>query len=130
MGVATEMFRPRLRLAAVPAAAAVFLVCATVALAHVTLVSTSPAKNATLAHAPRSVSLLFSGPIRSGTLTVVDAHGRTASTGRGGRDPRNIKRLLVALRAGLGSGRYTAHGSSLAADGHRQTWTYSFTVRK
>jgi methionine-rich copper-binding protein CopC len=99
------------------------------AFAHVELVSSSPAKNARLAHAPSSVSLTFSGPIRSGSLSVTGSGGR-ASTGSGVRDPRTIKRLLVALRHGLKSGRYTVQARVVAADGHRQSWTYSFTVGK
>jgi copper resistance protein C len=99
------------------------------AFAHVTLVSTSPREKSVRTHAPASVSMLFSGPLRSGALKVVGSRGRTASKGRGGRDPRNINRLLVALKSGLKTGRYTAHGSTVSADGHKQTWTFSFTIR-
>ena len=118
------------RLAIVPCALAlVLLFGAGDAFAHVELVSSSPAKNAKVAHAPASVSLTFSGPIRSGTLSVTGSGGR-ASSGSGGRDPRNIKRLLVALRHGLKSGRYTVKARVVAADGHSQSWTYSVTVGK
>ncbi|HTZ86642.1 MAG TPA: copper resistance protein CopC [Solirubrobacteraceae bacterium] len=100
------------------------------ALAHVTLLSSSPASNATVGRAPSSVSLTFSGPIRSGTLSVTGPGGTKVSVGAGGRDPRNIDRLLVALKSGLKPGRYTAHGSTIAADTHHQTWTLSFTLKK
>ena len=99
------------------------------AFAHVTLVSSSPARNAKLKHAPSSVALTFSEPIRSGSLSVTGSGGR-ASSGAGGRDPRNQKRLVVALRHGLKSGRYTVHASVVAPDGDHQSWTYSFMVRK
>ncbi|HEY6890827.1 MAG TPA: copper resistance protein CopC [Solirubrobacter sp.] len=119
-----------LRLAVVPCVLALVLTFgAADAFAHVELLSSSPAKNAKVAHAPSSVSLTFSGPIRSGKLSVNGPGGRV-STGSGGRDPRNIKRLLVALRHGLASGRYSVKASVVAADGHSQSWTYSFTVGK
>jgi methionine-rich copper-binding protein CopC len=111
------------------ALALVFAVGASDALAHEELVSTSPKKNAKLSHAPRSVVLTFSGQIRSGKVKVTGPHGKVSS-GSGGRDPRNVKRLRVALRHGLGAGRYTVHASIVAADGDKQSWTYSFTVRK
>jgi methionine-rich copper-binding protein CopC len=97
--------------------------------AHVTLVSTSPKSNGSVSRAPSSVSMTFSGPLRSGTLKVVDAKGRTVSSGKGGRDPRNIDRLLVSLKHGLKAGRYRVSGSTVSADGHPQTWSWSFRVR-
>lgn len=125
------MHRTRRSLTAVAATSALLLTLgAASAFAHVTLVSTSPAAHAKASHAPLSVSLLFSGPIRSGKLNVVGPKGQKASVGGGGRDPRNIDRLLVALRHGLKPGRYTAKGSTIAADGHPQTWTFTFTVKK
>jgi methionine-rich copper-binding protein CopC len=125
------MHRTRRSLTAVVAASAVLLALGVAsAVAHVTLVSTSPAAKSKLGRAPQSVSLLFSGPIRSGTLKVVGPKGQKVSVGSGARDPRNIDRLLVALRHGLKAGKYTAKGATIAADGHPQTWTFSFTVKK
>ena len=125
---ATEVVR---RVAPVGALVVAALALATgSALAHVTLVSSSPMANAKLGRPPASVSLTFGGPIRSGTLSVTGPDGRKASTGSGGRDPRNIDRLLVQLKAGLKPGRYTVYGSTIAADTHHQTWTFSFTVKR
>src|SRR4051812_29359520 len=113
-----------LRITAVSIALAlVFAVGASDALVHETLVSTSPKKNAKLSHAPKSVALTFNGSIRSGKVKVTGPHGK-ASSGSGGRDPRNIKRLMVSLRHGLGAGRYTVHASIVASDGDHQSWTY------
>jgi methionine-rich copper-binding protein CopC len=118
------------RLAIVPCALALVLLFGVAdASAHVTLVSTNPKKNARLTHVPSSVLLTFSESLRSGTLSVTRS-GARVSSGSGGRDPRNINRLVVRLRHGLKSGRYTVHASTVAPDGDHQSWTYSFTVRK
>src|SRR5262245_59642870 len=117
------------RVAIVPLAVALLLAFgAADALAHVTLVSSSPARNARLSRAPSSVSMTFSEPLRRGTLTVTRGTARVSS-GPGGRDPRNVKRLRVTLRRGLRSGRYTVHASIVAPDGDHQTFTYRFTVK-
>ena len=99
------------------------------ALAHVEVASTSPSAGHTARTSTRAISVTFSGPIRSGTLRVTGPAGRTASTGAGGRDPRNIKRLMVALRRGLHSGSYTARWSAVAADGHRQSGSFTFRLK-
>jgi len=117
-------------LAPFAAAPALALACAATASAHVMLESTSPARSSHRSHAPAAVSMTFSGPIRSGKMTVTGPGGKTASAGKGGRDPRNIDRLLVQLKHGLKAGRYTVHASTIAADSHHQTWKWSFTVRK
>ena len=99
------------------------------ALAHVTLEKTSPKQHSTVSKSLKSVSLTFSGPIRSGTLSITGPGGTKVSTGGGGRDPRNIDRLLVSLKSGLKAGKYTAKGSTIAADGHHQTWTFWFKLK-
>jgi copper resistance protein C len=99
------------------------------AFAHVELESSSPRAKSTV-RAPSSVVLTFSGPLRKGTLTVSGPGGATASSGKGGRDPRNIDRLRVPLKSGLGAGRYTVKASLVAADGHQQTVTYWFKVKR
>ena len=67
-------------------------------------------------------------PIRSGTLTVKRG-SRTVSSGRGGQDPRNVKRLRVGLKSGLKAGRYKATWTIKAVDGHTQRGTFTFRLR-
>jgi copper resistance protein C len=117
------------RLLAFAAAAAVSLALAPAALAHVELERTSPKAHATV-KAPAAVRMTFSGPLRSASLTVTGPGGKTASKGHGGRDPRNIDRALVALRSGLAAGRYTVKASVTAADGHKETFTFWFRVKR
>jgi methionine-rich copper-binding protein CopC len=111
------------------AALAVAGALAPAALAHVELKSTTPKAHSTV-KAPPSVRMTFSGPIRSASLTVTGPGGKIASKGHGGRDPRNINRALVPLRSGLASGRYTVKASVVAADGHKETFTFWFKVTR
>ena len=39
--------------------------------------------------------MTFNGTLRRGTLQVTGPGSKVASVGRGGRDPRNVARLLV-----------------------------------
>ena len=117
------------RLAVLVATAAASLGLAPAALAHVELEKTSPKAHSTV-KAPSAVRMTFSGPIRSASLTVTGPGSRTASSGHGGRDPRNIARALVPLKSGLAAGRYTVKAKVTAADGHRETFTYWFKVKR
>jgi methionine-rich copper-binding protein CopC len=100
-----------------------------VATAHTEVVSTSPSASRSASTGVRSVTVTFTGQIRSGTLTV--RRGRTTvSAGRGGQDPRNVKRLKVGLKRGLKAARYTASWTIKAADGHVQKGTFTFRLKK
>jgi methionine-rich copper-binding protein CopC len=111
------------------AAAAASLALAPAALAHVELEKTSPKAHSTV-KAPSSVTLTFSGPLRNASLTVTGPGSKTASSGHGGRDPRNINRAKVPLKSGLAAGKYTVKASTTAADGHKQTFTFWFKVKR
>ncbi|MCX6388950.1 MAG: copper resistance protein CopC [Solirubrobacterales bacterium] len=99
------------------------------ALAHTQLATTSPGHGRTVSKGTSVVKVSFTGPLRSGRITVVGPHGRHWSIGSGGRDPRNIKRVIVPLRRGIVSGRYRATWSIVAADGHHQSGSFLFRVR-
>jgi methionine-rich copper-binding protein CopC len=98
------------------------------ALAHVQIVKTNPSGTAKTSQ--RSVAVLFSGPIRSGTLRVYGPDGSKVSKGSGGRDPRNVDRLLVGLKDGLKPGKYTAKAKWTSADGHHQEATFGFHLKR
>jgi copper resistance protein C len=115
-------------LAAVPAVT--LAVTAGPALAHVEVKSTSPAKGGSAKTSLRTVTVTFTGPIRSGTLRVTGPRGSVVSIGSGGRDPRKVSRLRVALKASKRAGRYTARWTATAADGHRQDGSFKFRLRK
>jgi copper resistance protein C len=117
------------RIVVFAAAAAASLALAPAALAHVELEKTSPKAHSTV-KAPSSVSLTFSGPIRRASLTVTGPRSKSASKGHGGRDPRNINRALVSLKSGLAAGKYTVKANVTAADGHKETFTFWFKVKR
>jgi methionine-rich copper-binding protein CopC len=52
------------------------------------------------------------------------------SIGKGGRDPRNISRLIVELKSSKPAGRYKAKWTLVAADGHDQKGSFRFRLRK
>src|SRR5690349_14844975 len=105
--------RIRGAVAALAATALATALLAPTASAHDEIVATNPSGTAKTTQ--KRVAVLFSGPIRSGTLRVVGPAGGKVSKGRGGRDPRNVSRLLVPLKAGLVPGRYTATARWVAA---------------
>lgn len=78
----------------------------------------------------RTVVVTFTGVIRGGSIRVTGPRGRVVSSGRGGRDPRDVTRLVVPLKRGLKAGRYKASWKIVAADGHRQSGSFSFRLRR
>ena len=113
-------------LAATPALA--LAIGAAPASAHTEVKSTSPKKGSTASTAKRSVTVTFTQAIQSGTLRVTGPGKVKASKGAGGRDPRKVSRLRVSLKGGLSAGRYKAHWTIEAADGHEQHGTFRFKL--
>lgn len=122
--------RPRRRRTTLIAAAVacLALVVAAPASAHVEIVATSPSGTAKTTVKRATVTL--SGPIRSGTLTVLGPDGTKVSKGRGGRDPHNFSVVSVGLKPNLAPGRYTAQVRWVSADGHRQSGGFAFRLKR
>jgi methionine-rich copper-binding protein CopC len=109
--------------------AAVLLVPASAAWAHVELKSVSPRKNATRT-AVRSVHATFSSSLLTGTITIKNSRGHVVRLKRNGLKSGN-KRVLQAIpRTPLGSGRYTVEWRARAPDGHSQRGSWRFRVRR
>jgi methionine-rich copper-binding protein CopC len=104
-------------------------VAAAAAFAHTEVKSTYPAKGKTVSKRTSSASVTFTGTIRGGTITVKGPGGKTYSRGKGGRDPRNVRRIKVPLKTPLAAGRYTATWTMKAADGHTQRGKWTFRVK-
>jgi methionine-rich copper-binding protein CopC len=100
------------------------------AYAHFGVKSTSPGKGATAATSLRAVKVTFTGPIRSGTLRVTGPGRKLVSVGSGGRDPSSIARVRVRLKGDLSAGRYKARWTAVAADGHEQSGSFRFRLRR
>lgn len=119
------------RSAVIPCIAAALIAAgAPAALAHTKVKSTSPASGGSAKTTTSRVSVTFTGALRSGTLRVTGPGGRAASSRTGGRDPRNVKRLLVGLKGSLKAGSYKASWTILAADGHRQRGSFRFRLTR
>ena len=104
-------------------------VTAATAFAHTELKSTYPAKGKSASTRIGSVSATFSATIRGGSIKVTGPGGKVVSSGSGGRDPRNVKRLKVPLKSGLKAGSYKASWTMKAADGHTQTGSFTFKLK-
>ena len=113
---------------ALATAAAVSAVTATTAFAHVEFVSSSPGKGKTASTHITTVTATFSGPIQKGTLKVTGPGG-TVSKGSGGRDPRKISRVRVSLKSSLKAGSYKATWKITAADGHKESGSFTFKLK-
>ena len=114
---------------ALTAAAVVSGVAAATAFAHTELKSTYPAKGKSASVRITAVSATFSQAIRGGSIKVTGPGGTTVSSGSGGRDPRNVKRLKVPLRGGKRAGTYKASWTMKASDGHTQRGTFTFKLK-
>jgi copper transport protein len=107
------------------------LVLAGPALAHATLLSSSPADGARLPAAPRVVTLSFDEPVGLGAvgyLHVTDQSGRRVDTGPAFHPDGDDGRVADWLRAGLGDGSYTASYRVISADSHPVTGSIAFVV--
>ena len=98
-------------------------------LGHATVTSTSPASGATAKTSIKQAAVTFSGPLRSGTLRVVGPGGKVVSAG-GGRDPRNVNRLLTSLKGSLKAGSYKASWAIIGIDAHRQKGSFRFKLTR
>jgi methionine-rich copper-binding protein CopC len=114
---------------ALAGAAVTSAVAAAAAFAHTEVRSTYPGKGKTVSKRVSTVSVTFNQQIRSGTIKVTGPGRKTYSSGNGGRDPRNVKRLRVPLKSSKRTGTYKASWTMKAVDGHTQRGSFTFKVR-
>lgn len=98
------------------------------AFAHARLVSATPASGVTVS-APRTISLTFSERFAApfSKVEIVDGRRRTVALRQSVSD--DGKTLRGAPERPLSAGAYEVRWAIAAADGHRMTGSYSFTVR-
>lgn len=98
------------------------------ALAHARLVSSTPSSGTTTA-APRSITLTFSERFAApfSNVEVEDGRGRTVALTK--TVSEDGKTLGGSFTGPLAAGTYRVTWAIAAADGHRMTGNYSFTVR-
>jgi methionine-rich copper-binding protein CopC len=112
------------------ALAAAMVVASPLALAHATLLGTSPEAGATLAAAPKQIALTFNekvaGPFSS--ITLADSAGKPVATAKASVDAANPAVLQLALPA-LPAGAYSVKWAVAGHDGHRRQGEFTFTVK-
>ena len=106
----------------------VLLTGATAALAHATLVSTSPADGAIVPHAPAQVTATFDQPVGVSptSLEVFAPNGSRVDTD-GAKHGSTPAQVVIALKPGLSRGTYTVGWQVVSADSHhvQGAWTFS-----
>lgn len=109
-------------------AAAAVVISASPVSAHARLVSATPASGAVVS-APGAVSLTFSERFAApfSSVEVKDAHGRAVTLRQ--EVSQDGTTLGGSFARPLSSGVYEVRWAIAAADGHRMTGSYSFTVR-
>jgi methionine-rich copper-binding protein CopC len=113
---------------ALAATAAISAIVTATAFAHTQVKTTYPGKNKTATTRISAVTVTFTSTIRSGTIKVTGPGG-TVSSGKGGRDPRDVKKLRVPLKKSKRAGTYTARWTMKAADGHTQSGSFKFKLK-
>lgn len=107
-----------------------FLLLATPAWPHASLVRSSPARRTTLTTAPDRVQLWFNEAIepKFSSVSVWDAAGQRADLEDARVEPEDPKRLTVGLKP-LGQGTYRVRFRVLSVDGHVVESEFPFTLR-
>ena len=106
------------------------VVLATVpAFAHAVPKAMTPAPDSTVS-APPEVSMTFSEELepKFSVIKLLDSKGAVVSKAAAVLDPSNAKHITLALPK-LPAGVYTVRWTSSAADGHRLSRTYTFTIK-
>lgn len=116
------------RIHSVVAATAAIMLIASPAVAHARLVSATPGNGATVS-APRTISLTFSERFAAPFSTVEVEDSRRRAVDLTKTVSGDGKTLGGTFGAPLTAGAYRVTWAIAAADGHRMTGTYSFTVR-
>jgi copper transport protein len=101
------------------------------ALAHATLLGSSPAVNGRVPQASREVELRFSEPVQilnRSDVTVVDGRGIRIDAGRPRVAPGDERLVIVPLGGPLVPSSYTVRYRVVSADSHAEDSAYVFAV--
>jgi copper transport protein len=115
------------RLVVLFAVAVVAAACATQALAHANLVSTSPPDGAVVASAPTEVRVRFDDPVTVGPGNAVVAADRSSVLAGSARVNRGGRELVLPLES-LRNGDYSVRWGIVSDDGHIESGLLAFRV--
>jgi copper resistance protein C len=117
-------------LASLALAGVAMLGMATPALAHNVLVSSDPAKGASLETGPSRITLTFDAPVQGGNLNQIAVTGPGGTQWAEGNVEINSNVVTVPLRPLGPAGAYTVGFRVLSADGHPVKDEFTFTLTK
>src|SRR4249919_2941649 len=112
------------------ATVAVALVAAPAALAHATLVSSTPSDGAVLGRAPKQVVLAFNEPVESALGSVRVYDGGLDRVDDGATTKPEPNEVAVGVRSRLPRGTYTVAWRVISADSHPVHGAFVFSVGK
>lgn len=100
------------------------------ATAHAHLVAASPADGATIAAAPAELDLAFSEVVNPGYsgASMTGLGGLAVPLGKARSGAAGGRTLVLPVNGPLAPGAYRVDWHALAADGHKTTGSYGFTV--
>ena len=98
--------------------------------AHATIVTSEPAKNATLTASPPAIVLAFNEPVEPAfsSIKLINEHGKAVATEKAVVDPAR-KKVLRSVLPVLTNGKYTVKYRTMGRDGHKRAGEYQFTVK-
>ncbi|MGH9250469.1 MAG: copper resistance CopC family protein, partial [Acidimicrobiales bacterium] len=97
------------------------------AVAHPTLLATTPEAGYAVATAPRQLVMAFDEPVEPGAVAVLGDGGEAVRTGPVAVD-QGGRRLVVPLREDLAAGRYVVRWTVTAQDGDVVESAFDFAV--
>lgn len=98
--------------------------------AHASLKSSIPAAGATVATAPKEISLTFNEKVEEAfsTVTLADGQGKPVASGKAKVDAGNPA-ILRMQAPPMSAGAYTVTWAVAGHDGHRRKGAFKFTVK-
>lgn len=98
--------------------------------AHASLKSSIPSAGATVAKAPKEISLTFNEKVEEAfsTVTLADGQGKPVAASKAKVDAANPAILRMQAPA-LSAGAYTVSWAVAGHDGHRRKGDFKFAVR-
>jgi copper transport protein len=103
------------------------------ALAHATLLSSTPASGGRVQDSSPTITLRFSEAVQvlnRSDVTIVDGRGVRVDSGRPSTAPGDPQKLLIPLRGPLVPSSYTVRYRVVSADSHSAAQAYVFAVGK
>lgn len=106
---------------------AAMLITTTSAMAHVDLASTTPAMNASITTAPKSLVLNFSGEVMLMNIKLLDAQRTNIPLNY--KVNHDLKKIFNVPVPALKKGKYFVVWTTMGKDGHNMNNEYSFTIK-